>query len=265
MVTTIALITGANKGIGFETACQLGARGVTVLAGARDKDRGVAAERALRDGLQVGLQEGPRGPRGPRVGADARFVPLDVTDATSVRELADWIEKEYGRLDILVNNAGIAVGGGPPSETDLEAMHEVFQTNVFGVIMVTNAMLPLLRRAPAARIVNVSSEVGSIAAMTDPGSPLAQMPAGLAYPSSKTALNMITALYAKELRDTPIKVNAANPGYTATDLNGNSGFRSAAEGAEVSVQLATLDASGPTGTLWGYLWRPRGAYGTLPW
>ena len=101
--------------------------------------------------------------------------------------------------------------------------------------------------------------------MTDPDSPLAQMPAGLAYPSSKTALNMITALYAKELRDTPIKVNAANPGYTATDLNGNSGFRSAAEGAEVSVQLATLDASGPTGTLWGYLWSPRGAYGALPW
>jgi len=250
MDTTIALITGANKGIGFETARQLGARGVTVLAGARDEARGIAAERALRNGL-----------RDLRRDADVRFVPLDVTDVTSVREATEWIEKEYGRLDILVNNAGIAVGGGPPSETDLEAMREVFQTNVFGVIMVTNAMLPLLRRAPAARIVNVSSEVGSIAAMTDPGSPLARMPAGLAYPSSKTALNMITALYAKELRDTPIKVNAANPGYTATDLNGNSGFRSAAEGAEVSVRLATLDASGPTGTLWS----PRGAYGALPW
>jgi NAD(P)-dependent dehydrogenase (short-subunit alcohol dehydrogenase family) len=254
MVTTIALITGANKGIGFETARQLGARAVTVLAGARDEARGMAAERALRESLP-----------GVRGGADVRFVPLDVTDATSVREAAEWIEKEYGRLDILVNNAGIAVGGGPPSETDLEAMREVYETNVFGVIMVTSAMLPLLRRAPAARIVNVSSEVGSIAAMTDPDSPLAQMPAGLAYPSSKTALNMITALYAKELRDTPIKVNAANPGYTATDLNGNSGFRSAAEGAEVSVHLATLDASGPTGTLWGYLWSPRGAYGALPW
>ena len=254
MDTTIALVTGANKGIGFETARQLGARGVTVLIGARDEARGTAAERALRDGL-----------RDLRGSADVRFVPLDVTDASSVREAAGWIEKEYGRLDILVNNAGIAVGGGPPSETDLEAMREVFQTNVFGVIMVTNAMLPLLRRAAAARIVNVSSEVGSIAAMTDPGSPLAQMPAGLAYPSSKTALNMITALYAKELRDTPIKVNAANPGYTATDLNGNSGFRSAAEGAEVSVSLATLDASGPTGTLWGYTWSPQGAYRALPW
>jgi NAD(P)-dependent dehydrogenase (short-subunit alcohol dehydrogenase family) len=277
MDTTIALITGANKGIGFETARQLAARGVTVLAGARDEARGIAAERALRDGLRGGLGgdlrdlrdprslRDPRGLGGLRDDADARFVPLDVTDATSVREAADWIEKEFGRLDILVNNAGIAVGGGPPSETDLEAMREVYETNVLGVIMVTNAMLPLLRRAPAARIVNVSSEVGSIAAMTDPGSPLAQMPAGLAYPSSKTALNMITALYAKELRDTPIKVNAANPGYTATDLNGNSGFRSAAEAAEVSVHLATLDASGPSGTLWGYLWSPRGAHGALPW
>jgi NAD(P)-dependent dehydrogenase (short-subunit alcohol dehydrogenase family) len=279
MVTTIALVTGANKGIGFETARQLGARGVTVLAGARDEARGIAAERALRDSLQGALRSrlggdlggglgGLRelgGLRGLGDGVDVRFVPLDVTDVTSVRETAEWIEKEYGHLDILVNNAGIAVGGGPPSETDLEAMREVFQTNVFGVIMVTNAMLPLLRRAPAARIVNVSSEVGSIAAMTDPGSPLAQMPAGLAYPSSKTALNMITALYAKELRDTAIKVNAANPGYTATDLNGNSGFRSAEEGAEVSVYLATLDAAGPSGTLWGYLWNPRGAYGALPW
>jgi NAD(P)-dependent dehydrogenase (short-subunit alcohol dehydrogenase family) len=133
---------------------------------------------------------------------------------------------------------------------------------------VTNAMLPLLRRAPAARIVNVSSEVGSITSMTDPASPLAQMPASLAYPSSKSALNMITALYAKELRDTPVKVNAANPGYTATDLNRHNGFRSVAEGAEASVHLATLDADGPSGILWGHLWTtgaPADAYGPLPW
>jgi NAD(P)-dependent dehydrogenase (short-subunit alcohol dehydrogenase family) len=132
-------------------------------------------------------------------------------------------------------------------------------------------MLPLLRRAPAARIVNVSSEVGSISSMTDPASPLAQMPASLAYPSAKTALNMITALYAKELRDTPVKVNAANPGYTKTDLNGNSGFRSVLEGAEASVHLATLDAldaDAPSGVLWGHLWTadaPQGNYGPLPW
>jgi NAD(P)-dependent dehydrogenase (short-subunit alcohol dehydrogenase family) len=250
MATTIALITGANKGIGLETARQLGACGVTVLVGARDEARGVAAERALRDG-----------------GADARFVPLDVTDAKSAQQAADWIDREYGRLDILVNNAAIA-RGGPPSQTDLDAIREVYETNVFGVIMVTNAMLPLLRQAPAARIVNVSSEVGSITSMTDPASPLAQMPAGLAYPSSKAALNMITAMYAKELRDTPIKVNAANPGYTKTDLNRNTGFRSVAEGAEASVHLATLDADGPSGVLWGHLWTagaPHDAYGTLPW
>jgi NAD(P)-dependent dehydrogenase (short-subunit alcohol dehydrogenase family) len=250
MTTTIALITGANKGIGLETARQFGARGFTVLAGARDEARGREAERALRGD-----------------GFDARFVPLDVTADASVREAADWIEREYGRLDILVNNAGIA-RGNPPSETDLAAMREVYEVNVFGVIRVTNAMLPLLRRAPAARIVNVSSEVGSISSQTDPASPLARMPAGLAYPSSKTALNMITALYAKELRDTPVKVNAANPGYTKTDLNRNSGFRSVTEGAEASVYLATLPADGPSGILWGHLWSedgPADAYGKLPW
>ena len=250
MTTTIALVTGANKGIGLETARQFGARGFTVLAGAREKERGLAAERELRAG-----------------GVDARFVLLDVTLDASVREATDWIEREYGRLDILVNNAGIA-RGDPPSQTDLDVMHEVYEVNVFGVIRVTNAMLPLARRAPAARIVNVSSEVGSISSMTDPASPLGQMPASLAYPSSKAALNMITALYAKDLRDTPIKVNAANPGYTKTDLNRNSGFRSVTEGAEATVYLATLPADGPSGILWGHLWSadgPADAYGRLPW
>ena len=250
MTTTIALVTGANKGIGLETARQFGARGFTVLAGARDKERGLAAERELRAG-----------------GVDARFVLLDVTLDASVREAADWIEREYGRLDILVNNAGIA-RGAPPSQTDLDVMHEVYEVNVFGVIRVTNAMLPLARRAPAARIVNVSSEVGSISSMTDPASPLGQMPASLAYPSSKAALNMITAIYARDLRDTPIKVNAANPGYTKTDLNRNSGFRSVTEGAEATVYLATLPADGPSGILWGHLWSadgPADAYGRLPW
>ena len=250
MTTTIALVTGANKGIGLETARQFGARGFTVLAGARDEERGLAAERELRAD-----------------GVDAHFVSLDVTLDASVREAADWIEREYGRLDILVNNAGIA-RGNPPSQTDLDVMHEVYEVNVFGVIRVTNAMLPLARRAPAARIVNVSSEVGSISSITDPASPLGQMPASLAYPSSKAALNMITAIYARDLRDTPIKVNAANPGYTKTDLNRNSGFRSVTEGAEATVYLATLPADGPSGILWGHLWSadgPADAYGRLPW
>jgi NADP-dependent 3-hydroxy acid dehydrogenase YdfG len=186
-MTTIALITGANKGIGFETARLLGDRGMTVLAGARDKARGAEAERALRAG-----------------GADARFVALDVTDEESLTQAAEWIDGEYGLLDILVNNAGIARGDGTglPSQTTLATLRAVYETNVFGVVAVTNAMLPLLRRAPAARIVNVSSEVGSITSMTDPDGPMAAM-ASVPYPSSKTALNMVTAMYAKELSGTP--------------------------------------------------------------
>jgi NAD(P)-dependent dehydrogenase (short-subunit alcohol dehydrogenase family) len=255
-MTTIALITGANKGIGFATARMLGASGVTVLVGSRDVERGADAERELRAG-----------------GADARLVALDVTDGASIDGAAKWISDEYGRLDILINNAGIARGDfdGRPSQTTLETLREVYETNVFGVVAVTNAMLPLLRMAPAARIVNVSSEVGSIASMTDPDSPMWPM-ASVPYPSSKSALNMVTAMYAKELWDSGIKVNAANPGYCATDLNGRRGFRSPEQGAEVSVHLATLPEDGPTGTLWGHLWRADGgesqdteSYGVLPW
>ncbi|MFI7283815.1 SDR family oxidoreductase [Micromonospora chersina] len=249
MTTTIALITGANKGIGLATARQLGARGMTVLVGARDATRGREAADKLR-----------------AEGVDARFVPLEVTDAASIAAAADLVEREYGHLDVLVNNAGIirADGAGLPSQTTLDTLREVYDTNVFGVVAVTNALLPLLRRAPAARIVNVSSEVGSIAVMTDPEGalfPLTSIP----YPSSKTALNMITAMYAKELRDTPIKVNAANPGYCATDLNHHSGFRTPEEGAEVSVHLATLPADAPSGLLWGYQMDAGGGYGVLPW
>ncbi len=138
-------------------------------------------------------------------------------------------------------------------------------TNVYGVITVTNAMLPLLRKAEAARIVNVSSEVGSITSIADPNSPLWQL-ISLPYPVSKTALNMVTAMYAKELHDSPIKVNAANPGYCATDLNGHRGFRTAEQGAEVSVRLATLGPDGPTGQLWGSLWvEGSDAHGVLAW
>jgi NAD(P)-dependent dehydrogenase (short-subunit alcohol dehydrogenase family) len=253
MEKKIALITGANKGIGFETARQLAALGMTALVGARDEERGLAAGRALRDG-----------------GADARFVQLDVTDPKSIGRAAEWIEAEYGRLDVLVNNAGtatIARRGALPSQTDLGDMRAVYEINVFGVVAVTNAMLPLLRRAEAARIVNVSSEVGSIGSQSDPASPLSQMPASVQYPSSKSALNMITAMYAKEFRDTPIKVNAANPGYTDTDFNDHRGFRSAAEGAEPSVYLATLPGDGPSGILWGHKWTADGdgGYGTLAW
>ena len=251
-MTTTALITGANKGIGFATAQLLSQRGITTLLGARDAARGQQAERALHE---AGA-------------ATARYLPLDVTDEKSAAQAAAWIDAEYGQLGILVNNAGITrqEGAGRPGETTLAALREVFETNVFGVVTVTNAMLPLLRRAPAARIVNVSSEVGSIASMLNQDSPLWPM-ASVPYPASKAALNMVTAMYAKELAGTPVKVNAANPGYCATDLNGHTGFRTAAEGAAVCVHLATLPADGPTGQLWGHLWALGDAEqdGVLPW
>jgi len=251
-MTTIALITGANKGIGLATARLLGEAGMTVLVGARDAERGEAAAKSLaQDGL------------------DASFVPLDVTSQESVLGAAQTVGAAHGRLDVLVNNAGIAIGDGTraaPSQTQLGTLRTTFETNVFGVVAVTSAFLPLLRESAAGRIVNVSSEVGSIGSMLDRASPLWPM-ASIPYPASKAALNMVTAMYAKELADTPIKVNAANPGYCATDLNGKTGFRSAEQGAQVSVHLATLPPDGPTGTFWGFLWTGSNeeSYGELPW
>jgi NAD(P)-dependent dehydrogenase (short-subunit alcohol dehydrogenase family) len=229
-MTTTALVTGANKGLGFEIARQLGERGITAIVGARDPVRGKAAADEL------GLP----------------FVQLDVTDPASVRAAAAWIDQEYGSLDILVNNAGITVPPpqGEPSATSLDVMRKVYETNVFGVTTVTNEMLPLLRRAPAARIVNQSSELGSIARSTDPDSRIWFLN-NLPYQSSKAALNMVTATYAKELRDTAIKVNATDPGWCQTDANGGEGYKTAAEGAEIAVHLATLGPDGPTGGFFG--------------
>lgn len=228
--TTIALVTGANKGIGYETARQLGAEGVTVLLGARDPGRGEAAAAALR-----------------AEGATVEPVRLDVTDPATIEAVAKWVEERYGRLDVLVNNAGIVVEWGDgPAELPLAKLRQTYETNVFGVVAVTNAMLPLLRRSPAPRIVNVSSSLGSLTLAGTPGSPHAQRPL-LAYNSSKSALNGVTLQYANALRDTSIKVNAANPGYCATDLNGHSGHLTAAQGAAVAVRLARLPADGPTG------------------
>ncbi|MFI6292642.1 SDR family oxidoreductase [Nonomuraea sp. NPDC050790] len=223
---TTALITGANKGIGFEIARLLGERGVTAVVGARDEERGRAAAE--------------------RIGQP--YVRLDVTDPASAQAAAKWLEEEYGTLDILVNNAGIAGAqeDPSPSATQAAAIRQVYETNVFGVVTVTNAMLPLLRRAPSARIVNVSSELGSLARASDPDDPL--YPHNyLAYNSSKAALNMVTLAYAKELAGTPIKVNAANPGYCATDLNGHTGLRTAEQGAAIALRLATLPGDGPSG------------------
>ncbi|MFE3059784.1 SDR family oxidoreductase [Nocardia sp. NPDC059239] len=249
-MTKAAFITGANKGIGYETARQLAARGMTVLLGARDPELGQAAAAKLR-----------------AEGADAHFVRIDVADEQSIAAAAAQIEADFGRLDVLVNNAAISGGldgDGKPSSGTLATLRHVYETNVFGLVAVTNALLPLLRRAEAARIVNVSSEVGSLVGRTDPNSPMSQMVSAIPYTSSKTAVNMVTVLYALELKDTPIKVNAANPGYTATDLNANSGFRTAEQGAEPSVHLATLPADGPTGTFWGHIWGQE-EYGRIEW
>ncbi|NUS06438.1 MAG: SDR family oxidoreductase [Nonomuraea sp.] len=225
-MTTTALITGANKGIGFEIARLLAERGITTIVGARDEERGRAA--AARLGQP--------------------YVPIDVTDEASVAAAAKWIEAEYGSLDVLVNNAGVAgsMSATVPSAAGAQDLRDVYETNVFGVVTVTNAMLPLLRRSPAGRIVNMSSELGSISLALNPDTPYWDANF-VAYNSSKTALNMITVSYAKELMGTPIKVNAANPGYCATDLNGNSGFRTPEQGAAIAVRLATLDDDGPTG------------------
>jgi NAD(P)-dependent dehydrogenase (short-subunit alcohol dehydrogenase family) len=221
----IALVTGANKGIGYEIAAQLAAQGMTVVIGARDTQRREEAAKALQ----------------------VESVALDVTDAASVQAAAKEIEARFGQLDVLVNNAGITGGSyATPSQIDLDIVRQVFETNFFGVIAVTNAMLPLLSKSPAARIVNVSSTVGSFASMTDPNSPLASLPASATYPVSKTALNALTVQYAKELDG--ILVNSVCPGYCATDLNNHGGFRTPAQGAAIAVKLATLGADGPTGS-----------------
>lgn len=245
----VALVTGANKGIGHEIATQLAARGFTVLVGARDKARGEAAA--------------------AKIGGDARHVALDVTSTESVAAAATWIRRELGRLDVLVNNAAIArsssdgtaldeiVRSNQPSTASLADVRAVFETNVFGVIAVTQAMLPLLREAPAGRIVNVSSGAGSLTRVSDPAQPLARV-GGVAYGPSKTALNAVTLAFALELENTAIKVNAACPGYTATDLNHHTGLRSVVEGAREPVRLALLGPDGPTGTF-------SNEAGRLPW
>jgi len=229
-VEKIALITGANKGIGFEIARQLGEQGNVVLIGARDEVRGKQAADSL---AARGIAAVP--------------MRIDVTDVTSIADAATQIEQRYGRLDILVNNAGIAGGfTAAPSAATADDMREVYETNVFGVVSVTNAMLPLLRRSAAGRIVNLSSHMGSLTLNSDPGSPFAGINL-IAYQSSKTALNAITLAYEKELRGTPIKVNAALPGMVATDLNNHRGQRTPAAGAMIAVRLALLDDSGPSG------------------
>jgi NAD(P)-dependent dehydrogenase (short-subunit alcohol dehydrogenase family) len=234
----IALVTGANKGIGRATAEQFAALGMTVLIGARVPQRGEETAAAVRAS-----------------GGDAHAITLDVTDEAAIQQAAKQIEERFGRLDALVNNAGISGSGQAapqdavdltPSAVDLGVVRAVFETNVFGVIAVTNAMLPLLRRSPAARIVNLTSHAASLTLYADPDGPLAGLPSA-AYSPSKTALNAVTVQYANELRADGILVNAFAPGYVDTDINGHTGILTPAQAAAGVVRLATLDADGPTG------------------
>ncbi|GLV72308.1 dehydrogenase [Streptomyces hygroscopicus subsp. hygroscopicus] len=228
---TIALVTGANKGIGYEIAAGLAALGWSVGVGARDEQRRTDAVAKLR-----------------AAGADAFGVPLDVTDDESVTAAARLIDERAGRLDVLVNNAGVA-GGWPeqPSTIDLETVRRLVETNVIGVIRVTNAMLPLLRRSAHPRIVNQSSHVGSLSLQTTPGADLGGISG--AYAPTKTFLNAVTIQYAKELSGTNILINNACPGYVATDLNGFSGTQTPEQGAAIAVRLAALPDNGPTGQM----------------
>jgi NAD(P)-dependent dehydrogenase (short-subunit alcohol dehydrogenase family) len=236
----VALVTGASRGIGFEIARGLAERGLTVLIGTRNAEAAAAAAATLSE-----------------QGLDVRGLQLDVADPASIGRAVEAIERDFGRLDILVNNAGISLGkGAVPSTTDLDDMRRVYETNVFGVVAMIQAMLPLLLRSEAGRIVNMSTGLASLALTRGPGAPMA-FSRLLAYNSSKTALNAVTVQFANELADTPIKINAANPGLCATELTGGQG-RPPSEGAAVAIGLALLDADGPTG---GHF----GDAGPVPW
>jgi NAD(P)-dependent dehydrogenase (short-subunit alcohol dehydrogenase family) len=220
----IVLVTGGNKGIGLETGKQLAQKGMTVLLGARDAARGEAAAAALK-------KEG-----------------LEVTDDKSIAAAAAKIDKEFGRLDVLVNNAGVSIGAfeSTPSTAKMADIRATFDVNFFGLIAVTQAMLPLLKKSAAGRIVNLTSILGSLGEHRDPASPIYGM-LYMAYNASKAAVNMFTANLSHELRETKIKVNAAHPGWVKTDLGGEAAPLEVGEGAFTSVYLATLPDTGPNG------------------
>lgn len=227
----IALITGANKGIGLETARRLGQQGITVLVGARDEMKALTAADELR-----------------KEGIDAHSVVIDVDDGNSIQRAAALIEREHGRIDILVNNAGVMLHDEDKSagSQPLDVWRKTFETNVFGLIATTRSFLPLLRKSDAGRIVNLSSILGSMKLHSTPGSPIygKHVPA---YNVSKAAVNAYTVQLAYELKDTTIKVNAAHPGWVKTDLGGEGAPLETNDGAKTSVALATIGAEGPSG------------------
>jgi NAD(P)-dependent dehydrogenase (short-subunit alcohol dehydrogenase family) len=247
----VALVTGANQGIGLQIAKDLAAHGFTVLVGSRSLERGEAAARTI-DG-------------------DAHALQLDVTDQASITAAAERIRIELGRLDVLINNAAISntrktpgmsleeyLKISRPSNVPLDEVRAVWETNVFGVLAVTQAMLPLLRETSGARIVNVSSGVGSLTMNSDPAYPRRSF-FGPVYPASKTALNAITLAFAIELEPDAIKVNTVSPGFTRTNLNGYEGTETVEEGAAEAVRVAMLGPDSPTGTF------THAKLGTLPW
>jgi NAD(P)-dependent dehydrogenase (short-subunit alcohol dehydrogenase family) len=244
----VALVTGGNKGIGREIVRQLGALGFTVYLAARNPELGGTAAQELA-----------------AEGSDVRFVALDVTDEESVDAAAKQVEADAGRLDVLVNNAGIvSEWGSAVADITASQVRTAFEVNVFGVVAVTRAFVPLLRRSPNARIVNMSSGLGSMTLLSDLDGRMA--PQGLlAYSSSKAALDALTLVYASALRADGIKVNAAMPGLVPTDLNApaavSRGSRTTTDGAAVPVALATLPADGPTGVFRG----PDSLDDVIPW
>ena len=241
-MSKLALITGANKGIGLETARQLGEQGFDVLVGARNAKAGEAAVAKLR-----------------AAGIAADALVIDVTASSSIAAAVAEVSRKHRALDVLINNAGVLLDDDskPPSAQSLDVWQRTFDANVFGVIAVTQAFLPLLRAAPAGRIVNVSSLLGSLALRADPTSRVYHSRSA-AYDASKTAINAWTLSLANELRDSPIKVNAVHPGHVQTDMGGASAPMGIVDGAKSSVALATLGSDGPTGTF-THMGKP------LPW
>jgi NAD(P)-dependent dehydrogenase (short-subunit alcohol dehydrogenase family) len=231
MTSKTILITGANKSIGFETARQLGRLGHRIWLGCRDATRGQAAVKSL-------VAEGH----------DVRLLLIDVTRDDSVRAAAARVQDEDGKLDVLINNAGIpgAQSSATPSRQAISDIREVYETNVFGPIRVTQAFLPLLKSAGHGNVVMVSSGLGSLGWLSDPDNQFYGVNI-LGYNSSKSALNAVTLSFAKELAAVGIKVNAADPGYTATDFNNHSGYRTVEQAAAGIVWLATQEPSGPSG------------------